>query len=190
MNAESKDTNNQPIQPETHQAMFSTRDKRRGELLIAFFILFGIAILTLAGLVSYRVVKVSSTEGVSITAIPKEGPAPDSVTDESVASEETTPVVAPDPKQADILVLNGGAAKGSAGVLGSALEKLGYAKVEVGNATLDYIGVTVYSSKENKSVAEEVKKDILKRYPKAEWKTADPKKPETAKATIVIVLGK
>lgn len=171
----------------------SARDELRGKFLIAAFALLGIAILAFAGFSGYRIVKSRSMEGVSISAIPKEVPVEesDAVAIETIEpAEEKKPTETVDPKKTGVLVLNGGAAKGSAGTLGTTLEKAGYEKVEVGNATLDYTGTTVYSSKENKSVAEEVKKDILKQYPKAEWAEADPKKPETAKSDIVIVLGK
>lgn len=93
-------------------------------------------------------------------------------------------------KAADIKVLNGGAAKGSAGILGEALKKEGYTKISVGNTTGNYTGTTVYFASGLDQEAAILKASLLKSYPKTEAKPALADNKETTQAPLTVILGK
>ncbi len=93
-------------------------------------------------------------------------------------------------KGTDVRVLNGGAAKGSAGSVVTLLEKEGYTKVALGNTTGNYTGVVVYFGTGLEKEAEVVKKSLLKTYPKAETKAALLDNKETTVGAITVILGK
>ncbi len=95
-----------------------------------------------------------------------------------------------DMKQESILVLNGGGAKGSAGEGVTLLKKEGFSKVSPGNTEKDYAGVTLYFAPHKESVANEVKKVLLKRYPTAISQEAKESNKETTGASVVVIIGK
>lgn len=99
------------------------------------------------------------------------------------------PIVAVDKKTLAVSVLNGGGARGSAGVLADILKKEGYEKTLFGNTVGNFAGVTIYYSSENEAAAELLKAIIIKKYPEAKVLPADPKKPETNAKGIVVILG-
>mgnify|MGYP000100100230 CR=1 FL=1 len=99
------------------------------------------------------------------------------------------PIVAVDKKTLAVSVLNGGGAKGSAGVLADILKKEGYEKTAVGNTVGNFTGVTIYYSNGNEAAAELLKAVVVKKYPEAKVLPADPKQSETNTKDIVIILG-
>lgn len=114
-------------------------------------------------------------------------------------SEDTAPVISetempkedtPDIKQEIVLVLNGGGVKGSAGEVVSLLKKEGYSRATIGNSEKNYTGVTIYFDSKKEKVATEMKKLLLKRYPKATSRVAMESDKETTGAPIVIIIGK
>lgn len=95
-----------------------------------------------------------------------------------------------DVKQEMVLVLNGGGVKGSAGEVVSLLKKEGYSKATIGNSEKNYSGVTIYFDSKKENMANEMKKLLLKRYPKATSRVAMESDKETTGAPIVIIIGK
>lgn len=93
-------------------------------------------------------------------------------------------------KNTDMKALNGGAAKGSAGVVAEILKKDGYTKVTPGNTLKDYTGTVVYYAAGLEKEAGFVKETLLKNYPKAEIKAAIPSNTETTQAPIVVIVGR
>lgn len=93
-------------------------------------------------------------------------------------------------KAAILSVLNGGAAKGSAGTLVETIKKEGFAKAVVGNATGDYMGVVIYHKAGLEKEAEVVRESVAKTYPKAEVKVAVTTNKETSVSPITVILGK
>lgn len=93
-------------------------------------------------------------------------------------------------KDTPISVLNGGAAKGSAGIVADILKKDGYAKVTAGNTLGDYVGVTVYHAAGSDKEAQGVQSSLLAKYPQAKLLPADAKNKETSVSQITVILGK
>lgn len=113
--------------------------------------------------------------------------------EERVSSEkeaETPKEETFDVKKESVLVLNGGGAKGSAGEVVALLKKEGYEKVSSGNTEKDYTGVTAYFASGKESVADEVKKLLLKRYPKTVSREVVESNKETSGASVVVIIGK
>ncbi len=93
-------------------------------------------------------------------------------------------------KNTDIKALNGGAAKGSAGVVAELLKKDGFTKVTPGNTLADYTGTVVYYAADLEKEAGIVKEALLKNYPKTEVKAAVKTNTETTQAPIVVIVGR
>lgn len=95
-------------------------------------------------------------------------------------------------KATSLRVLNGGAAKGTAGKLLTALNKAGLSKTSVGDADSDYTGTTVYYQADSyKERAEEVVKLLESIGTKgAVTKKAESSTGETGNTPIVIITGK
>lgn len=93
-------------------------------------------------------------------------------------------------KNTEIKALNGGAAKGSAGIVAEILKKDGYTKVVPGNTLKDYTGTVVYYAAGLEKEAGFVKEALLKNYPKAEIKAAITSNTETTQASIVVIVGR
>lgn len=93
-------------------------------------------------------------------------------------------------KKLEISVLNGGAAKGSAGILADVLKKEGYGRTDSGNTARDYIGVTLYYTIGLEKEAAIVKESVAKKYPLAKILPVDTKNKETSVSQVTIILGK
>lgn len=93
-------------------------------------------------------------------------------------------------KNTEIKALNGGAAKGSAGVVAEILKKDGFTKVVPGNTLKDYTGTVVYYAAGLEKEAGFVKEALIKSYPKAEVKAAIASNTETTQAPIVVIVGR
>lgn len=173
-------------------------DEFWGGLIIFSLVLGAFLALGFFAFLGYRSYEQRSRSGMSIADIPKSGipeteVVPESAEDggstgEKSASEASEAVT--DAKQTAVSVLNGGGAKGSAGVLADFLKKAGYAKVTAGNADGDYSGVAVFYQKGQESVAKSVLADVAKKYPKAAIANADASRKETSASPITVILGK
>lgn len=92
-------------------------------------------------------------------------------------------------KAADIQVLNGGAAAGTAGKVGEALETAGYTKITVDSAQGNFSGETIYYASGYQEEAEALKDTLSKDYPKVEVKAQEASNQETTGASLVLILG-
>ncbi len=176
----------------------SSRQPLFGALLFwGLFLIFGVLIggVIWGGYLSWNFTK-DQAALPSISGLPQGS-------DESLAPVtriEAAPIVASEPdtegeslkktKGIDIQVLNGGAAKGSAGTVAENLKKDGFTKVTVGNTVNNYTDTVVYYAVGHESEADAVKKSLLKSYPKAETKSALQNNKETTVGTITVILGK
>lgn len=93
-------------------------------------------------------------------------------------------------KKLEVSVLNGGAAKGSAGVLAEFLKTEGYAKTLAGNTLKDYAGTVVYHAASLEKEAEAVRTSVAKKYPQAKTLPADVGNKETSVSAVTIIIGK
>lgn len=96
----------------------------------------------------------------------------------------------PDLASVEIKVLNGGAARGSAGTLVDILKKAGYTKAAFGNTVTDYTGTTIYYGANTQSVAEKVKELVIKTYPAVVVAPAEANNKDATAASVVVILGK
>lgn len=175
-----------PKAPEKHN------DELWGRMVIIVLVLGLVSMLGFFALIGYQVYDERSEEGPSIAEMPKNAEPSAEVAKEAAPAAETKPAVetpAADAKQTAVSVLNGGGAKGSAGVLADLLKQAGYAKVTAGNATGDYATTTVFYGTGQESVAKTILAEVVKKYPKATVVSADPKKAETATSTVVVIIG-
>ncbi len=139
-------------------------------------------------------------QGMSIVQLSqiKSDTTQDTTIEEGVVSEVISGKVDPpleftsasDALREPILVLNGGGVKGSAGEVSSVLKKAGYQNVTLGNTKKNYTGVTVYFAAEKDGVASEIKKILLKQYPKTTSQGAVAGDSETSGGAVVIIIGK
>ncbi len=188
-------TNQEDTERDKAPSRKSSRESWYGTSLLMVFIVIICALLGAIGWWSYtRVYLLSQQEKASISGLSQESlqqgeeeSALPTVSDipAELPQEETL-----DMKQESILVLNGGGAKGSAGEGVTLLKKEGFSKVSPGNTEKDYAGVTLYFAPHKESVANEVKKVLLKRYPTAISQEAKESNKETTGASVVVIIGK
>ncbi len=175
----------------------ASREPLFGTLLFGGIALFVFLALALIGFWGYRGWQANKEQRdlPSIASLPiteeKETVAPPV----EEVKQEPIPEMSPEEllkktKETSIQILNGGAAKGSAGVVGEALKKDGYTKVTVGNTTGNYTGTTVYFANDLEKEAEILKNALLKSYPKAQVKAALVDNKETSTAPLTVILGK
>lgn len=166
-----------------------------GAMIITVLSLLLIGILGFFGYFGFRVwqEKKLIAETPSIDRLSVEVP----VAEEKPAVEETPPATEtpPAPPTIDkgtieVKVMNGGAAKGSAGTLTDALKKAGYTKATFGNTTTDFTGVTVYYADGKNAEAELLKGDIVKTYPAVKTAPAVSTNKDTTLSPLVVVLGR
>lgn len=100
---------------------------------------------------------------------------------------ETSPV---DKATVEVIVLNGGGARGSASTLVELLKKAGYAKAAFGNTVADYTGTTVYHAADAVKAAELIKEEVIKTYPKVTLAPAKVGDKDMTAASVVVILGK
>jgi hypothetical protein len=184
VNKGSESSSDIPVKP--HDEFF-------GGLVISALALGVLLALGFFAFLGYRIYDQRSSESLSIAEItvPESEDVPESGQDEIVVEEKVPEnAVAADAKQLAVSVLNGGGAKGSAGVLADALKKAGFSKTTAGNADGDYSGITVFYQEGQESGAKAVLADIVKQYPKAVVSKVDPNRKETGAAPITVVIGK
>jgi hypothetical protein len=125
----------------------------------------------------------------SITELAVKSEEPRSVKEVApVAEEAIVPVV--DAKQKDISVLNGGAAKGTAGVVADVLKQAGYTKVIAGNTAKDYSGTVIYYAAGLEKEAAALKESLIKKYPAVSVQPVVASNKETSVAVLTVIIGK
>lgn len=180
----------------------ASREGWYGTILLAGSVLVIISIAGLAAWWGYEhVYKAARESKSSITELPKgESETTMSEKDSSSKSNESllrAPLLdteetqaAPKFKEESIAVLNGGGPAGSAAKGADLLKKASFTHVSVGNTKKDYAGVTVYFASGKDDAALEVKKALLRQYPKATSQEAPKTDPETSVSAIVVIIGK
>lgn len=179
----------------------SSREPLFGALLFGMMILLTLGAVGVIGWSAYRGFRMTEERGAlpSIATLPTKEVVtePEKTTEEKpvVESKETasttsTEAALKQARETNIKVLNGGAAKGSAGTVAELLKKEGFTKVTVGNSASDYTGVTVYFAPSFEQAAESVKNVLIKTYPKGTSMAAPKENKEASQASLVIILGK
>ncbi len=102
----------------------------------------------------------------------------------------TSETASVDKATVEVKVLNGGGVRGSASTLTDVLKKAGYTKVTFGNTVSDYTGTTIYHAADATKVAELLKEEVIKTYPKATLLPAKAGDKDMTAASIVVILGK
>lgn len=90
----------------------------------------------------------------------------------------------------DVIVMNGGGAKGVATTVSELLKKEGFTKVSVGNTTGNFTGTVLYTKKEQMPEAEALKAILITKYPNLSIKEALVSDRETQTATLTLIFGK
>jgi cytoskeletal protein RodZ len=90
----------------------------------------------------------------------------------------------------DVIVMNGGGAKGVASTTAETLKGKGFSKVTIGNTKGDFTGTTVYAKKGNQEAGEAVVSVLKATYPSIVYKEALSSDAETQTATVTIIFGK
>jgi len=90
----------------------------------------------------------------------------------------------------DVIVMNGGGAKGVATEAANLLKKEGFTKVTVGNTKGDFTGTTLYNKKGFTKEAEALKAKIITQYPSVTIKEALVSDVETQTASLTLIFGK
>lgn len=171
-------------------------DELWGRLIIGVLLIGVLCALGFVAFLGYRAYEQRSDTKVSIVDVSKVDISESESTpgpEEEVREAEENPSPEPsviDAKKTKILVLNGGAAKGSAGAFADFLEKAGYTAVTVGNADGNYSSVTVFHQEGSESAAKAVLADVAKKSPKATLSVSDKKNAETMKSEVVVIVGK
>jgi len=177
-----------------------SRESLWGAVLFAGMLLFVVASIGGVGWAAYtkwQSERVAKSQP-SIIVLPEQSNEQRSVTPKeearAVGSTEAKEQPASDnitaAKKLEISVLNGGAAKGSAGTLANFLKQEGYGKTDSGNTLRDYAGVGVYYASGLEKEALAVKESVAKKYPQAKILPADSQNKETSVSQITIILGK
>lgn len=178
-------------------AMRETNESFLGSILVLVLVILLIGVTTFFGFLGYRIWRESqiTKNTPSIQKIVEAPALPAPVTNPTPPEEPKTETPAPalvslDKTTLDIKVMNGGAAKGSAGTFGETLKKAGYTKVSVGNTNGDYAGAVIYYAADKQKEAELLQADVVKTYPKVTIAPIKVGNTDMAGATLVVILGK
>ncbi len=177
--------------------MMKRKDAVLGRIIFTSIVVITILAIGFFWYLGYWATNLGSSEKTSIAMIGRTPDVTTSVSPETpkATTTESAPKGAPTPVAVQketlaIVVLNGGAPKGSAANLAEALKADGFKKAVTGNSSGDYSGLVVYRADGNDAAAEAVRKTLSVKYPTVSVKPADPKNVETTKATITIIFGK
>ncbi|OGI16126.1 MAG: hypothetical protein A2878_03150 [Candidatus Moranbacteria bacterium RIFCSPHIGHO2_01_FULL_54_31] len=187
--------------PPVSDAVFQkSHESLWGAILFALMILFVAASIAGIGWVAYAKwqSKRMATKQPSISALQAQSNEQENApaSDEPASPDEDVPNTKTDTdnvaaaKKLDMSVLNGGAAKGSAGTIAEFLKTEGYTKVTAGNTLKDYAGIAVYYADGLEKEADAVKASLVKKYPQAKTLPADAKNKETSVSQVTVILGK
>ena len=125
-------------------------------------------------------------EVIAVTPPATEAVAAEVTKEETPETQESTKVA----QALDIIVMNGGGAKGVATEVATLLRQKGFSKVTVGNTKADFTGTTIYSKKNLTKEAEALKMELVAQYPSIVVKEALASDPETQTASLTIIFGK
>lgn len=186
------------VEGEATPAIHETNESFLGSVLVLVLVILLVGAAVFFAFFGYRIWRDSQIvrNTPSIQKIVTDAPAIPAPTTSPVIVEEakpetTTPSVTPiDKTTLDVKVMNGGAAKGSAGTFGETLKKAGYTKTTVGNTTSDYTGVAIYYAAGKQKEAESLQGDVAKTYPQVTLLETKTGNADTAGATLVVILGK
>jgi cytoskeletal protein RodZ len=180
-------------QPRSHESLW-------GALLFACMLVFVVASIGFIGwgvYTKWKNVKMAKAEPSIMVLSEKaseESPviAADetSLVSDALQQETGSATVSVSAKKVALSVLNGGAAKGSAGAAVDLLKKDGYINVTSGNSIKDYVGVVIYYAPALEKEAESIKMTVIKKYPLAKTLPADVKNKETSVSQVTVILGK
>ncbi len=179
----------------------TSRESFFGTLFFWFMIFLVMSILGAVGWGAYRGIEFNQKQTAlpSISGLPREtAPAEEVPAQVNVVAESPTITDTSAPQEVDrkkaqalaIKVLNGGAAKGSAGVLVEFLKKSAFTQVTAGNTLNDYAGTTIYYAPQLEKEAGFVRDVMLKTYPKTEIQPSIKSNSETSQAPLTIIVGK
>lgn len=177
-----------------------SRESLWGTVLFAGMLMFVLASVSGIGWIVYsqwKIERVADNQpSISTLPEPASGEQPASpetesapVSESKAESSESADATA-SAQKLTISVLNGGGARGSAGVLAELLKKDGYLKAQPGNTLKDYTGVTVYYATDVSKEAEVIKASVAKKYPQVTSAPADAKDKETSVSQVTIIIGK
>ena len=93
-------------------------------------------------------------------------------------------------QQLDIIVMNGGGAKGVATEVATLLKQEGFSKVTIGNTKGDFTGTTIYNKKNLTKEAEALRAKLITKYPSIVVKEALASDAETQTASLTVIFGK
>jgi LytR cell envelope-related transcriptional attenuator len=127
-------------------------------------------------------------EGELLSVEEQPAPAPEETKKE--ATDDATAESLKKAQALDLIVMNGGGAKGVATEVSELLKKEGFTKVTVGNTTGDFTGTVLYTKKEMTAEAEAVKAKLATKYPSLMVKEALASDKETQTATLTLIFGK
>ena len=184
-----------------------TRKNSRKEHVFGAFLLGGLIVVVMLGLAgagfgTYSLWKEQSRESQSpsISGLPTTEVAseqdeseavPEMAPKEQASAEKTDTSVALKKAQGlDVIVMNGGGAKGVASTTADTLKSKGFTKVTIGNTKGDFTGTTVYTKKTEQASGEAVVAVLKSTYPTIAYKEALSSDTETQTATITIIFGK
>lgn len=134
---------------------------------------------------------ISGLSTAEITATQESVPSMETPEKEEVTS--VAPEASDDLKKAqglDVIVMNGGGAKGVATEAADFLKKESFTKVTVGNTKGDFSGTVLYYKKGQEKEAEVVKSKLATKYTNLTSKEALASDTETQTATITVIFGK
>jgi cytoskeletal protein RodZ len=176
-----------------------SRDGRLGVFLVLWILSF---FAGLAGVIFWHGysqfgVRLEERARPSITELKVQAPAAESVVASMTDAQSETPATTPPSTEGagvakgdlSVRVLNGGAAKGSAGVVTELLTKAGFTKAVAGNATGDYQGMTVYCTKGKDTESKALADALAASYKEVTAKPIPENVSELAQATCTVVIG-
>ncbi|MCW1887987.1 MAG: LytR C-terminal domain-containing protein [Candidatus Moranbacteria bacterium] len=182
------------------------RRKSHKEHVFGAFLLGGLIVVVILGLAgagfgTYSLWKQQSKESQSpsISALPKtemtsteeESVAmPQVETDQKEEKSEGTSDALKKAQALDVIVMNGGGAKGVASATAETLKGKGFSKVTIGNTKGDFTGTTVYTKKADQEAGQAIVTALKATYPSIAYKEALTSDPETQTATVTIIFGK
>jgi hypothetical protein len=202
-NKKAKEVEEEVVAQETESV---TRKNSRKEHVFGAFLFGGLMLVVVGGLAgigfgTYNLWQIKSAESVApsisalaTTEVTTEEPEAEAKTEET--KEATDSVSGGDAESlkkaqtTDVIVMNGGGAKGVASAAATKLKETGFSKVTIGNTTGDFAGTTVYAKKDLEKEASEVVKKLKADYPTIAFKEAPLSDKETQTAPITIIFGK
>lgn len=172
----------------------SSREPLLGALLFGVLLIVTLAAIGGAGYAAYSGWKSgkerSARPSIAELAVKEReaDPAPEAVAPAS--APETAAQPAADAKSKEISVMNGGAAKGTAGTVAEMLKQAGFTKVTAGNTVKDYTGTVVYYAAGLEKEAASLKEALIKKYPTVSVSPAVAGNKETSMAPLTVIIGK